>query len=124
MTKRRALTKSESNAARRLKSAFDANKKRLGLTQDKVAIELEMTQGAFSHYLNGQIPLNLEIIFKVCNLIDIDPNKIYPEKVSDIVAANSKIDRLYSKLTEKQRELVINYMEDMNKLNKLMKLKI
>lgn len=45
-------------AAARLKAIWSERAKQRGLTQDKLAQELGITQGAISQYLNGRIPMN------------------------------------------------------------------
>lgn len=45
-------------AAAKLKAIWSERAKQRGLTQDKLAQELGITQGAVSQYLNGRIPMN------------------------------------------------------------------
>ncbi len=45
-------------AAAKLKAIWSERARQRGLTQDKLAQELGITQGAISQYLNGRIPMN------------------------------------------------------------------
>lgn len=51
-------TPADITAAGRLKAAWTDKARSLGITQEKLAHELGITQGAVSQYLNGKIPMN------------------------------------------------------------------
>ncbi len=57
--KKRPLSTTEKQEAARLKEIFNARKRGLGLTHESIAEQLNTSQGAVSHYLNGINPLNL-----------------------------------------------------------------
>lgn len=48
------------------------------LTQERIAEELGITQGAVGHYLNGRSALNLSILLKFCRVLDARPVEISP----------------------------------------------
>lgn len=85
MMARRELTKDEVKAAQNLRALWDASHKRLGLTQDKAAQALDMTQGAVNHFLNGKVPLNYENIHKFAKLLKVTPERISPELCGTIL---------------------------------------
>ncbi|HFR2208581.1 TPA: helix-turn-helix domain-containing protein, partial [Shigella sonnei] len=80
--KRKSLSDTDLNAARRLKEIWMAKKSQLGLTQERAAEIMGFsTQGAVSHYLNGQTPLNLEAVLKFAGLLKVPPESIRPDMV-------------------------------------------
>ena len=78
--KRRELTAEEHAEAMRLTSAWLAYKStNPGTTQAWLASASGLgTQGAVGQYLRGVIPLNLEGLIAICNVIGADPQKISP----------------------------------------------
>lgn len=78
--KRKSLSEEDVRAAHRLKEIWNSRKSELGLTQDRAAEILGFsTQGAVSHYLNAQTPLNLEAVLKFAGLLKVAPERIRPE---------------------------------------------
>ncbi len=76
----RELTKSEKEAAKRLKAIWDKQKKPLNLTQEKVAKLCEwQAQSSFSSYLIGRTPLNPEAIYRLAKVFHVHPFDIMPE---------------------------------------------
>lgn len=65
---RKTITAENLAEARKLKSLFQESSRRKGLTQAQMAIELGISQGAVSHYLNGKNALNLRaaVAFSRC----------------------------------------------------------
>ncbi|MGL4725742.1 MAG: LexA family protein [Scandinavium sp.] len=61
MGKKKDITPAQAEDAKRLKNLYEAKKKLLGVTQQSIADELDITQGAVAHYLNGRNPLNPSI---------------------------------------------------------------
>ena len=61
MEKKKDITPTQAEDAKRLKAIYEAKKKVLGVTQQSIADELDITQGAVGHYLNGRNPLNLPV---------------------------------------------------------------
>lgn len=80
---RRKLTKSELEDAGRLKSVYEAYKQDKlpeKVTQELVAFECGFkTQSAFSQYVNGKIPLNLDVLLIFSRFFGVNPEKISPE---------------------------------------------
>lgn len=77
---RRKLTDEDLQAAQRLKSIWSVRGKALGLTQEKAADAMGFnTQGAVSHYINGQTPLNTDAVIKFASLLQVSPEDIRPE---------------------------------------------
>lgn len=78
--KRKSLSEEDVKAASRLKEIWNSRKSELGLTQDRAAEILGFgTQGAVSHYLNAQTPLNLEAVLKFAGLLKVAPERIRPD---------------------------------------------
>lgn len=78
--KRRDLTPAEIRAADKLKAEFKSRKKELGLTYEEAASKLGWTPSNLSHYLNKNIPINMEALIKICSLMPgVNAKHIYPE---------------------------------------------
>lgn len=70
-------------AATRLKAAWAEKARSLGITQEKLAHELGITQGAVSQYLNGKIPMNyrtLKVFAASLGIEDTDIRTDLPEQ--------------------------------------------
>ena len=116
MSQRRPLTKQEVLAAQKIKRAFNEKKNSLGLTQESAAEKLGWTQGGLGQYLNAKIPLNVEALLKICNLIQTNPSNIYPEitKGIGVNEDNALLERFTLKLThltEAEKNDLENYID-------------
>ncbi|HGG5995426.1 TPA: helix-turn-helix domain-containing protein [Salmonella enterica subsp. diarizonae serovar 61:r:z53] len=77
---KKQLTEQDLQAAKNLKAIWVERKSALGLTQEVAAERLGFgTQGAVSHYLNAQMPLNLEAVLKFSGLLQVPPEAIRPD---------------------------------------------
>jgi len=76
MGQKRHLTAKQESARQNLRRIWDAKKDELGLTQQKVAERFGVTQGAVSHYLNGQNPLGQLQALKFAKALQVDPSEI------------------------------------------------
>lgn len=82
---KRKLTREESADADRLRALWDELKPALKLSQEQVAFQCGWkTQGAFSQYLLGTIPLNLEALLKIAGVLKVDPNEISPRLMKTV----------------------------------------
>lgn len=80
MVAKRELTTDERNCAARLQEIWERKRRMLGLTQEKVALACGWsTQSAFAHYLNGKNPLNIDAVFRLSRVLEVDPREIMPE---------------------------------------------
>lgn len=80
MVARRELTDIERDNAARLRRVWERKRLSLGLTQEKVAHACGWsTQGAFGHYLQGKNPLNIDAVFRLARVLEVDPRDIMPE---------------------------------------------
>lgn len=76
-------TRADIAAAARLKAAWTERARSLGITQEKLAHELGITQGAVSQYLNGKIPMNyrtLKVFAATLGIEDTDIRNDLPEQ--------------------------------------------
>ncbi|WP_246864043.1 XRE family transcriptional regulator [Stenotrophomonas maltophilia] len=76
-------TRADIAAAARLKAAWAERARSLGITQEKLAHELGITQGAVSQYLNGKIPMNyrtLKVFAAALGIEDTDIRNDLPEQ--------------------------------------------
>jgi len=84
--KRRKLSLEEMSASVNLKSLWNKKQsefrdKHHALLPQLVAAEAIgfKSQGAFSHYVNGQIPLNMNALVEFSKYFEVSPGDIYPE---------------------------------------------
>ncbi|MBL3591606.1 MAG: hypothetical protein JMN24_17770 [gamma proteobacterium endosymbiont of Lamellibrachia anaximandri] len=83
------LTTEERKAAERLKSIWLAKKEDLGISQEKVSLAASWTPSAFGQCLHAHIPLNTEAMLKLAGISKVSPNDIFPEKMAEVLAAES-----------------------------------
>ena len=82
---KRKLTGEELADAERLRATWDKLKPTLKLSQEQVAFQCGWkTQGAFSQYLLGTIPLNLEALLRIAGVLKADPNEISPRLMKTV----------------------------------------
>ncbi len=94
--KRRDLTPSELENLARFKFIWDNKKKALGLTQATAGVLCGWNgQSAFSQYLGGIVPLNVEAVLRLAKVLKIHPaeimpniNELLPDGYGDAAAAS------------------------------------
>lgn len=74
--RKRTITASDLAAAERLRAAWHAKARTLGVTQETVAELLDGTQGLVSQYMNGKIALNYRALLAFSQALQIDPEHI------------------------------------------------
>lgn len=84
MEKKKDITPAQAEDAKRLKAIYEAKKKLLGVTQQSIADELDITQGAVGHYLNGRNPLNLPIASVFARLLQVDVEEFSPTLAKEL----------------------------------------
>lgn len=76
-------------AAQRLRAAWDARARGLGLTQDKMAAKMDGSQGLVSQYLNGLIPLNYRALLAFSDALGVQPETIRTDLPEQVLASAS-----------------------------------
>lgn len=77
--KRRELTPSELENLARFKFIWESKKKALNLTQDVAGLACGWNgQSAFSQYLGGIVPLNVESVLRISKVLQVHPAEIMP----------------------------------------------
>ena len=66
------------NKLQTLLKVFDEKKKTEGLTQQKFAKALRISQPAISQYLTGAIPLNTDFIIRAAKVLNVPATRIDP----------------------------------------------
>lgn len=61
-----------------LQRVWKREKKKQSLTQSDVATALGMTQASFSQYLSGKTPISMKLIIRLCNVLRVPPQDIFP----------------------------------------------
>lgn len=75
----RRITERDREVAQRIKAVWDANKKKLGLSQHQAAARLEMSQPALSQYLTGKVAANTDFIIRFASLVGVEPRQLDPK---------------------------------------------
>jgi len=81
-TKKRQLTQEEALECEKLNDIFQAKKSEFGLTQEKMAFKMGITQPAVGHYLNGRNPLNIQSALKFSEILQV-PVKDFSPRLSN-----------------------------------------
>ena len=76
--KKRPLTAEQAAVNGRLRAIWERRKVELGLNQDEVAHNLGISQGAFSHYVNGKNAIGVLMMFALANELQVHPYDIDP----------------------------------------------
>lgn len=84
----------------KLKALFDAKKKTLKVTQDKIAAELGdgVTQGAVSHFMNRRTALNIRAASVFARLLDVQVDEFSPRLAKEIEALRGVPDPIAAPL--------------------------
>jgi predicted transcriptional regulator len=92
--KKKVLSPEHAREADTLKAIFELKKKELGVTHEVVAAELDISQGAVSHYLNGKNPLNVRAASVFAKLLKIDISQFSPRLQKEIESLAMAVDPL------------------------------
>lgn len=88
MAIRRALTPTQQGETTRLRKAWKEYKSRNPHTsQEAVAGRIGWTQGALSHYITGNVPVNLEALLAICAELEVDVAEISPRFAELMISA-------------------------------------
>ncbi|AYH09393.1 peptidase S24 [Pectobacterium parmentieri] len=92
MEKKKPLTTEQLEDAKRLKALYESKKKSLGVTQQQIADELDITQGAVGHYLNGRNALNVAVASVFAKILQVPMSDFSPTLASDASSYASTAD--------------------------------
>lgn len=82
--KQKKLTEQQKRVCANLKRIWDAKKGELGLTQQKAADKLDVSQGAVLHWLQGRNALTTQRVIEFAALLEVDPQDIDPSQIVTI----------------------------------------
>jgi len=129
----RELTKYDIEAAKKLKAAYNREKKIRGLSQERAAEELGWSQSGLAHYLNARRKFNLSALAKICNFLGEAPEEIHPELVKKakqegiLMNTNDsetndidtkELQQLFENLTEEQQDIILKEVQEFMELNR------
>lgn len=86
METKKTLTTEQLEDAKRLKALYESKKKERGVTQYTIADELDITQGAVGHYLNGRNALNASVASSFAKLLGVNVSDFSPTLASTIAS--------------------------------------
>lgn len=89
-----------------LKKIWDLKKKEMRFTQVEAAKDLDWTQGAISHYLNGITQLNPAAVIKFANFLGVPAVEIDPNIVEHL--PNTQKIRIYGDTTNVSKRVTKN----------------
>lgn len=104
-TSKKEITTEQKQECAALKSIYEAKKAELGLTQMTLSDELDMSQGAISHYLNGVNPLNAPVASAFARILKTPVGEFSPRLAQEIkdMAETIEIESL-KRIPEKEIE--------------------
>lgn len=86
------LTTEQLEDCHRLKALYELKKKELNLTQQQIADELDISQGAVGHYLNGRNALNLQIASVFAKKLQVSISEFSPSLAKEITELSKGFD--------------------------------
>lgn len=89
--RKKPLSPEQAAACRRLRKLWDSRKQELGLTQDKAAESLGVTQGAVGNMLNGRLAIGLKALGKWAKLLRVKPAEIDPALAKQLLAGDETL---------------------------------
>lgn len=89
MNDKKRLTNEQLKDAERLKAIYESKKKSLGITQQYIADELNMTQSAVGHYLNGRNALNVSAALMFARILGVQIDDFSPHLAKEMEALHS-----------------------------------
>ncbi|WP_052740014.1 helix-turn-helix domain-containing protein [Photorhabdus luminescens] len=84
MNKKKPLTQEQLEDCMRLKSIFESKKKKLNLSQQTIADEMDISQGAVGHYLNGRNALNAKVASAFAKILNVSICDFSPSLAAEI----------------------------------------
>ncbi len=119
---RNNLTTDQIMAAEQLRFIWNAKKKALKLTQEKLAQLCGWsTQSSFNDYLQARVPLNIEAILRISKVLQIHPTEIMPVLV-DLLPTDTPILAERKILTHSEN-MIINILRSITDEEKLIAIK-
>lgn len=92
MEKKKSLTPEQLEDAQRLQALYKAKKNVIGVTQQQIADELSITQGAVGHYLNGRNALNVPVASAFAKILQVPISDFSPSIAKEIAGFASTTD--------------------------------
>lgn len=84
MEKKSKLTTEQLQDSARLKALYESKKKFLGITQQDIADELNITQSAVGHYLNGRNALNVSSALMFARILGVQVEEFSPHLAKEL----------------------------------------
>lgn len=84
MKNEKRLTPAQLKDSERLKAIYESKKKSLGITQQDIADELNITQSAVGHYLNGRNALNISSALMFAKILGVQVEEFSPHLAKEL----------------------------------------
>jgi transcriptional regulator with XRE-family HTH domain len=99
------LSYAQMMAAEQLQLIWNAKKKELDLTQEKVSKLCNWkTQAAFNAYLLGRVPLNIDAVLRLSKVLKVHPTEIMPALADLLPIGTDESKATLSKLKSKSKQ--------------------
>lgn len=86
-----------------------SRRNQLKLTQQQICTKIDTTQTHYSNIENGKTGLSLEMLLKLCEILDVSADYILTGKVEN--KNESLLVEYYNKLNEKQRHYITQHIK-------------
>lgn len=102
--KKRPLTDEEKAECSKLKAIYISKRRELGLTQEALAQDLEMSQAGLSMYLNGVNALNMEFAIKISRALRVPIDEFSP-RIAQELNAPGGLTKLLGEIWDESKQI-------------------
>lgn len=86
------INENDRAAARRVKQLWFEYKKKNKVSQERAAQQIGMSQGSFSQYINGSVPMSIAVLARFCGFFNVKPWDIRQEfRNTDLEETNQRL---------------------------------
>lgn len=121
--RKKPLSAEQAAACRRLRKLWDARRDELGLTQDKAAEALGVTQGAVGNMLNGRLAISLRALAIWGRLLKAKPSEINPQFAKHFLGADDHTDADWVDITARKQAVALGHGTEVDEWAETRKLK-
>lgn len=121
--KKKPLAPDQAAACRRLRKLWDTRQRELGLTQDKAAESLSVTQGAVGNMLNGRLAISLRALAVWAKLLKVKPADIDPALAKQLLSGDDQNDADWIDITSRKQAVALGHGAEVDEWAETRKLK-
>ncbi len=121
-SRKKPLTQDQAAACRRLRKLWDAKHKDLGLTQEKAAESLGVTQGAIGNMINGRLAISLKALGKWAKVLRVKPAEIDPAQAKQLLTGDESLGE-WIDIAARKQDVALGHGIDPDEWSEIRKLK-